>query len=173
MKIILKGGPFNGREVTTSETDVFFTLDGQRYEDTGETDQERRRVFPYAPRSSQNEDVTVTGPDPTSIGPAFPRLWSLLAFLLPRKARAEAYEPAHQELLEDYLVARKLYRTKWARRWLTFCFMLRTVVMVAQSLRAWLGDKRIRALKWLMLAVLGAGTLRNLRGMLFDLFRKL
>jgi hypothetical protein len=79
-------------------------------------------------------------PTPTQSGRGFPRFWNLFAYLLPRKVRERVYEPAHQELLEDYLTARKKYRTKWSRRWLTFCFTFRTVLMVLDSFRAMLGD---------------------------------
>src|SRR6266545_2161218 len=58
-----------------------------------------------------------------------PRFWRLFSYLLPRKTRERVFEPAYQELLEDYLTTHGKYRTKWAKRWLTFCYTFRTVVM--------------------------------------------
>ena len=75
------------------------------------------------------------------VRPGFPRVWALLGFLLGRRDRERIYEPAHNELLEDYVVAKRSYRTPWARRWLTFCFTLRTVLLLAACVRALLGGK--------------------------------
>jgi hypothetical protein len=73
--------------------------------------------------------------------PGFPRVWSLAAFLLPQALRERVYEPAIQEMYEDYLLTRRAYRTKWSRRWLCLCFTIRTAVLWEQSLRAWGGDR--------------------------------
>ena len=67
--------------------------------------------------------------------PGFPRAWELLGFVFSKKVRERTYEPARQELLVDYLERRR-YRMKWARRWLTFAFTLRTLVLVADCVRA-------------------------------------
>lgn len=72
--------------------------------------------------------------------PGFPRAWELLGFLLGRIIRERIYTPVHQELLEDYMVAKR-YRTKWARRWLAFCFTLRTFLLLGECFRAALADK--------------------------------
>jgi hypothetical protein len=52
MKIIFKGGRFDGREDRTAETDAFLTRDGFRYGDGGETDHAGRRIFVYEPREN-------------------------------------------------------------------------------------------------------------------------
>jgi hypothetical protein len=103
----------------------------------------------------------------------FPRVWSLFAYLLPRAVRERVYEPAHQELLEDYLTARRSYRTKRARRWLTLCFTVRTAVMWGQSLGAWMGERGLKALRWLVIALAGERAIRAVRWLFFDLFRRL
>lgn len=81
--------------------------------------------------------------------PGFPRVWELLGFLLGRTIRERIYTPIHHELLEDYLLAKR-YRTKGARRWLAFCFTLRTLVLLAECVRAALADKGARLLLKLM-----------------------
>ena len=76
--------------------------------------------------------------------PDFPRFWELFAFILPRKTRERVYDPCHQELLADYLLTRRKYRTKWAKRWLSLCFTFRTFLLVAECIRVMLADKAIR-----------------------------
>ncbi len=73
------------------------------------------------------------------------RLWKLFSFILSRRTRERVFEPAYQDMLADHLESKK-YRTKWARRWLTFCFALRTVLMVGDCLRAVAADKALIAL---------------------------
>jgi len=90
----------------------------------------------------------------------FPRAWALVPFILPRKVRLEVYEPACEELKEDYLEARRLARTKGARRWLAFAFTVRTIGLVLGSLHAAVGD-RIMAFVW---KVAGEATKRLLGG---------
>ena len=63
-----------------------------------------------------------------------PRRWELFSLILPDKVRSEAFEPAHQNLLGDYLLVRK-FRGKWARRWLGCAFGVRTVFMVLDCVR--------------------------------------
>ena len=70
----------------------------------------------------------------------FPRLWVLMAYFLPKRIREQAYEPARHELLEDYLLARRSYRTKWAKRLLWCAFTFRTALMVADSIRVLISD---------------------------------
>ena len=81
---------------------------------------------------------------------SFPRIWELFAFVLPKKFRERVYEPAHQELLEDYLLVRQKYRTKGARRWLAFCFCWRTFWLVVQCFQAVFADKALRGLATLI-----------------------
>jgi hypothetical protein len=80
--------------------------------------------------------------------PGFPRVWKLFAFALPREIRTRVFEPAHQELLEDYIIAQGLYQAKWPRRWLILCFSIRTILMVLDSLRAMLGAKLLKLAIW-------------------------
>jgi hypothetical protein len=101
-----------------------------------------------------------------------PRLWALFPFILPRNVRERVYEPAHQEVLEEYIKARK-YRTKWAGRWITFAFTIKTIRMVCQSLNACIGDQGRKIVKWIALALLGGAGLQNLRAVFFELVRRL
>jgi hypothetical protein len=105
--------------------------------------------------------------------PSFPRIWALFAYLLPREIRERVYEPAHQELLEDYLEARRRFRTKGACRWLTFCFTVRTAMMWAESLRVMACSKGAKALRWLVYGIFGGQAIRAMRGVLFELFGRL
>ncbi|UCC31819.1 MAG: hypothetical protein JSU86_05980 [Phycisphaerales bacterium] len=82
-------------------------------------------------------------------GPGFPRVWELLGFVLGRTIRKRIYTPVHQELLEDYVLAKR-YRTKWARRWLAFSFTVRTLLLLAECLRAALAGKGAQLLLKLM-----------------------
>ena len=58
----------------------------------------------------------------------------MFSFMLPRKAQREVFEPAYNDLLEDYVRARR-FRGRWARRWLAFAFTVRSLLMVADCLR--------------------------------------
>jgi hypothetical protein len=64
----------------------------------------------------------------------FPRFWALFPCILSRQVRERIYHPAHQDLLQTYLATRGRYRTKWARRWLVFCFTVRTAAMVVDCI---------------------------------------
>jgi hypothetical protein len=86
---------------------------------------------------------------------------------LPRKVRDEVYEPYHQELLEDYLLTRKKYRTRLARRWLTFAFTVRTALVVIQCLYVMLGEKGRKVLRWVVLTLLGEEAVRAFREVFF------
>ena len=66
----------------------------------------------------------------------FPRFWNLFPVILPRSVRERIHDPAAEELKEDFIVARSKFRTKWARRWVTFAFTARTIALVWQSLWA-------------------------------------
>lgn len=65
---------------------------------------------------------------------SWPRFWDILAFALPKKIREQVYEPYQNELLEDYLLAKK-FKGKWARRWIALCFSVRTVIAILASFR--------------------------------------
>jgi hypothetical protein len=120
-------------------------------------------------RIASSHSITVAEEGRAATG--FPRIWALFAYLLPKAIRESAYEPSRQDLLEDYLLARRSYRTKWARRWLAFCFTFRTAVLVIQSLRAMLGEKGLRCVRWLAYATLGGNMVRGLRWAIFEVFK--
>jgi hypothetical protein len=105
--------------------------------------------------------------------PNFPRLWSLLPFALSRKTRERVYEPAHQELLEDYIRACSLKGGRGLKRWLIICFTIRSIVMVGQCIAASMGDKGLRLLKRVFLALLGAEAVHNFRGYFIELIKRL
>jgi hypothetical protein len=73
----------------------------------------------------------------------FPRAWRLFSFILPRATRERVFQPVYQELLIDYLEARRECNTPRSRRWLTFCFGVKTVLMVVGCLRAWARDATV------------------------------
>ena len=77
--------------------------------------------------------------------------WRYFAFVLPHKTRERVFDPAHEELLEDYLLTRRL-RGKWARRWWTFCFTVRTALMILDCFRAMLADRAFQLIVWLIRA---------------------
>ena len=73
--------------------------------------------------------------------------WGFLAYLLSRKARREVFEPAWQELLEDYVVACGEYPTQWQRRSIKGIFAWRAVCLGWQCVRAVVGDRLIQFLE--------------------------
>jgi len=95
-----------------------------------------------------------------AVEPRLPRVWHLFPFILPRKVRREVYEPACEELKQDYIEAQSLATTPWARRWLTFAFTVRTVGLVLGSLHAAVGDRVVTFIAKLM----GEATKRLLGG---------
>jgi UDP-N-acetylmuramyl pentapeptide phosphotransferase/UDP-N-acetylglucosamine-1-phosphate transferase len=85
--------------------------------------------------------------------------WELFQFILPSKIRREVFEPAHNDLKEDYLTAKK-YQSKWATRWIAFCFICRTVYMVTECLWVAVGVK----LEKLILLIVPEAVRRIFRG---------
>jgi hypothetical protein len=75
------------------------------------------------------------------------KFWELFSFVLPLKTRREAYEPAYNDLLANFLKASRLATSKSAKRWLQFCFGCQTLYMVADCFRVWIGSK-LRRLIW-------------------------
>ncbi len=71
----------------------------------------------------------------------FLRFWELFSLILPRKARIKVFKPHYNEFKEDYLLAYCRYKSKWAKRWLNFCFTFRTVCMIVDCFRVSLGAK--------------------------------
>lgn len=103
----------------------------------------------------EEEDVETVVSRKTIAFPGFPRCWSLFGYLLPRETRVRVFEPRQQELLEDYTLARRFYRTRWARRWLVFCFTFRTALMVLECFRAMAVDKMFWWVPWIITAIRG------------------
>lgn len=81
-------------------------------------------------RTSGNEGFKIT---PDGLG-------RLFSFLVPRKTRAECFEPFFEDLKADRLekIARKPSRR--VKRWIEFCFYFRLCVTVVQSLGCYLTD---------------------------------
>lgn len=70
-------------------------------------------------------------------GLSFPHVWDLFRFMLPKRTRERIYEPAYNDLLALYLEAQQSrYQTKWARRWLWFCFAFQSFWLVVKCYRA-------------------------------------
>lgn len=85
-----------------------------------------------------------------TLSPGWPRFWRLFSFILGHKTRDRVFEPAHQELLEDYYTARREFRTRPARAWLHVCFTVRTAMLVIGCLRGMIVEA---GLGWLLKAV--------------------
>jgi hypothetical protein len=104
---------------------------------------------------------------------SFPKIWELFPILLSRSVRTRVYEPAHEELKEDYIRERARWTGPIARRWVTFCFTARTACMVGQSLWACLGGKAKTAIVT-GLGAIGLGRLiPALREKVFEWFGRL
>ena len=63
------------------------------------------------------------------------RRLELLGYLLPHKSRKEIWEPSVEELICDWVKARRSYRDPWERWWIDTCFYLRGLVLVADCMR--------------------------------------
>jgi hypothetical protein len=118
------------------------------------------RIFRQG-RMTEGELIQLLGRVNREAMPDFPRIWLLIAFLLPGIVRTQTYDPAQEELKEDYLRARHLCSTLRERQWLTFCFTVRTAVLVVQSLCAWIGDRGLRFLQKIGLIGTAIHFLRN------------
>ena len=68
---------------------------------------------------------------------AFRRVVDLFGELLPPSIRQAAYIPSAEDLKAEYVRARSRYRTPWARRWIGFSFLVRTLVLWTQTLAVW------------------------------------
>ncbi len=87
---------------------------------------------------------------PEEIFSGFPRFWELFSYILPHGVRKRVFEPAFNEMIEDYLETRGRYRTRWAKRWLTFAFTFRTALMVFDCFRALLTHRAFRFVSHLL-----------------------
>lgn len=79
----------------------------------------------------------------SKVRPGWPRFWELFQYILPKRIREKVYEPGHNELLDDYLLTRRKFRTWFARAWLNFCFTLRTLLLILDCWRVLLAEKSI------------------------------
>jgi hypothetical protein len=79
----------------------------------------------------------------------FPRIWSILAFALPRKLRDEVFVPAEWELKADFLLKSLEARTPLERRVVRTIFTILMAGIYLQSLWACAGDKVRRFLHWI------------------------
>ncbi len=71
------------------------------------------------------------------------RLAQLLAFLLPKGIRIDAFNPSFAEDHEDFLDYRKRYRSRGARAFLNACFILKIILLYLDCLRVWFLDKLV------------------------------
>jgi hypothetical protein len=102
----------------------------------------------------------------------FPRLLDLIGLILPRSIRTAAYVPHGEELKEEYIEARRRYRTRWARRWIIVAFTVRTVAIVLDCLRVWLGDRGLRVLKWIVVLTMGEQAAIRIGWVISEILRK-
>jgi hypothetical protein len=65
----------------------------------------------------------------------FPKGWRLFSYVLPRPLREKVFEPAYNDLVQDFVLTRRKYRNKWVKRWLGLCYTFRTMLMVADCCR--------------------------------------
>lgn len=70
-----------------------------------------------------------------------PMLLHLFSFILPHRVRKQAFDPPYEELVADWLIAKR-YKGKCARCWLTFAFLVRTILMLLDCFRVFLADKK-------------------------------
>ncbi len=69
-----------------------------------------------------------------SISVKLPKIWDLLGFFFSKAIQDRAWDPYVEELKADYARARSMRKSKWARRWLNFCFVVRTIGAVVATL---------------------------------------
>lgn len=77
---------------------------------------------------------------------SWPRIWDLAQYFLPKKIRERVYEPAHQEMLEDYLESQEKCDTRLSKQWINLCFVFRGTILLLDCWRALMTDKSIRLL---------------------------
>jgi len=58
------------------------------------------------------------------------RVFELFGLIFSPRIRDQIYEPFTYELREDYLEAKKRFRTPWAKRWILFCISVRFVGLI-------------------------------------------
>jgi len=61
--------------------------------------------------------------------------------ILPAKVRMRTFEPSYADAKADYLLAKQRYKSKLARRWLTFCFIPNVFLMICQCVWGMCSEK--------------------------------
>jgi hypothetical protein len=98
------------------------------------------------------------------------RKWIAVLVFCPRE---QVYEPSLEELREDYLHERKRWRGRFSRRWVTFCFTIKTVGLVAQSLWTAVGSKTRKLILALLAGFIGTRYAEVIREKLSEWFGRL
>lgn len=73
----------------------------------------------------------------------FPAWWELFRYVLPKNVETQVFDPTYNDLLADYLSASHHFKHGGRRKWLTFCFGFRTIVMFLECLRVFVTDRTI------------------------------
>jgi hypothetical protein len=116
--------------------------------------------FKEPPMPTQLELVPVSPerPDSGSGGASEPankfplvRTWNLFSYILGKETRERVYEPLYYEFHRDYLLARRNYKTKWAKRWLNFALICRTAAMMCGCFRVMISGK-ITGMLWAIIS---------------------
>ncbi len=76
----------------------------------------------------------------------FPAWWELFRYVLPENIETQVFDPTYNNLLADYLTADQHFKDPSRRKWLTFCFGLRTILMFLECLRVYITDRTVGSL---------------------------
>jgi len=68
----------------------------------------------------------------------------LFSLVLPKALRDKSFTPAFNDLQADFLYARR-FKGRWACRWISFSFVVRSLLMIIDTTRVGLGDQ---VMKW-------------------------
>jgi hypothetical protein len=90
-------------------------------------------LWPIAHRTSRQARVAI-GSISGEIG-RLPRAWDLLQYLFSRKIRDEIYEPAKEDLRQDWALGRPKFPSGLPRMLFDSFMFLRTVVLLAECMR--------------------------------------
>ena len=71
----------------------------------------------------------------TIVRSGFPLFWEQFGWLMPRSVRRRSFEPAFNDMLDDYFVLQARRQTKWGRRWLVTCYTSWTLLLFIRCLR--------------------------------------
>lgn len=77
--------------------------------------------------------------------------WQLFSFLLSQKIRERVFEPAFEDALQQYVRSRlPEFQSKWQQRWITACFVVKSILLVFDSCRVASIAATLGALLWLV-----------------------